>query len=719
MFDTATKSTVRQIAMALLVACGLLLATAATAGAAYTYVNDEDGVNDQPGQKDLTRHGVDPLSPAGTLLVTWNWDDIAVSGANTEDACALFDTDGDFNVNGALCVTTDGDPMAETATTAYSCGDDKADRCTQPVGVINPFTSQCDVAQTNTDPFDPDGDAAPADTTAECDVTISDFGAAAVLVNTCSYPSGQPNSDPSDCVLVPREGFLIIKKVTDPADSTETFNFALDGSQIFAAQGSDTSPTIAVRHDIEHAIAESSSAGWTLTDAECDNDSGSLAGDTLSGISIDAGETVTCTFNNRRHRGTLRVIKHVENDNSGTGAAGDFQLSVESGGADVDGSPAAGSETGTDYTLYSGDYVVSEQPVSGYSATYSGDCDASGNVTIADGDAKTCTITNDDDAHPSIDVQKDASPSIISSGDVVTYTISVDNDGDDPISNLVVSDPDCLAIAYVSGDDVNPNVLDTNETWKYTCSTAVIDDIVNTASAEGQGSEGGSASDSDTAEVDVIHPAVSLTKTPDKSIVAPGTVVVFTISVTNTGDTTLFNLQVTDSLCSSPPAYQSGDTGGDNAMTVGETWIYTCSAPITQNTTNVAVATASDQLQEPVVAQGDTVVTVESPPVQPAATPSVTIPVATRCVSKTLKIRPVYANGSPAQGVLYIDGKRVKTVKKSNPTFTINVSKYKAGKHSVRAVFTYTDATKVTATGRFDKCKARVTKRKKSPTFTG
>jgi hypothetical protein len=33
---------------------------------------------------------------------------------------------------------------------------------------------------------------------------LADVGAtSAVLLNTCSYPSGQPNSDPSDCVLVP------------------------------------------------------------------------------------------------------------------------------------------------------------------------------------------------------------------------------------------------------------------------------------------------------------------------------------------------------------------------------------------------------------------------------------------------------------------------------------------------------------------------------------
>ena len=49
--------------------------------------------------------------------------------------------------------------------------------------------------------------------------------------------------------------------------------------------------------------------------------------------------------------GTLRVIKQVINDNGGTKSAGDFNLHVKSGGTDVAGSPAAGSATGTVYTL--------------------------------------------------------------------------------------------------------------------------------------------------------------------------------------------------------------------------------------------------------------------------------------------------------------------------------------------------------------------------------
>ena len=96
--------------------------------------------------------------------------------------------------------------------------------------------------------------------------------------------------------------------------------------------------------------------------------------------------------------GTLRVIKQVVNDDGGTKTAADFTLHVKSGGSDVAGSPAAGSASGTVYTLPAGGYTVSEDaPPAGYAQTgISGDCAPNGTVTVVGGVQKTCTITNDD-----------------------------------------------------------------------------------------------------------------------------------------------------------------------------------------------------------------------------------------------------------------------------------------------------------------------------------
>src|SRR5437868_13460100 len=55
----------------------------------------------------------------------------------------------------------------------------------------------------------------------------------------------------------------------------------------------------------------------------------------------------------------------------------------------------AGAETpGTTVTLNAGTYSVDEAAVSGYTKTLGADCSG----TIANGETKTCTITNDDQA---------------------------------------------------------------------------------------------------------------------------------------------------------------------------------------------------------------------------------------------------------------------------------------------------------------------------------
>src|SRR5436190_13795167 len=150
------------IAVSAVVTLGVLGPAALPASAAFQFQNDENGANDQPGQKDLTRHGVDTSGLPTSVGVTWNWDNTSLSGSNTGDGCALFDTDNDARVNFAVCVTIEGDPAIQSSLSPrlYTCGDDKVDRCTQPVGQIASFSTTCDVAQTATDPF-PAGDDYP------------------------------------------------------------------------------------------------------------------------------------------------------------------------------------------------------------------------------------------------------------------------------------------------------------------------------------------------------------------------------------------------------------------------------------------------------------------------------------------------------------------------------------------------------------------------------
>lgn len=147
-----------------------------------------------------------------------------------------------------------------------------------------------------------------------------------------------------------------------------------------------------------YTVSEDTFAGYTpIFSGDCD---------TSGHVTLASGENKTCTISNDQNPptpsfATLHVIKHVLNDNGGTATASSFTLHVKGSGtsglSDVVGSPAAGVESpGTSYSLTAGTYVVSEDVFSGYTSSFSGDCNIGGSITLSSGDNKTCTITNDD-----------------------------------------------------------------------------------------------------------------------------------------------------------------------------------------------------------------------------------------------------------------------------------------------------------------------------------
>ena len=93
--------------------------------------------------------------------------------------------------------------------------------------------------------------------------------------------------------------------------------------------------------------------------------------------------------NNEPRQAKLTVIKQIVNDNGGNNVVPDFHLVVI-------GDTTVGVTSGIQTTILSGAYDVSETGVSGYVASFSGDCNAEGHIVLNPGDVKTCTITNDD-----------------------------------------------------------------------------------------------------------------------------------------------------------------------------------------------------------------------------------------------------------------------------------------------------------------------------------
>lgn len=98
-------------------------------------------------------------------------------------------------------------------------------------------------------------------------------------------------------------------------------------------------------------------------------------------ITLQPGDDKTCTITNDDIQPTLTVNKVV---NGGDKVIADFPLYV--GAIQV----VSGVKNG----FNAGNYVISETNQEGYSASFSGDCDAQGNISLSIGDVKSCTITN-------------------------------------------------------------------------------------------------------------------------------------------------------------------------------------------------------------------------------------------------------------------------------------------------------------------------------------
>ena len=82
----------------------------------------------------------------------------------------------------------------------------------------------------------------------------------------------------------------------------------------------------------------------------------------------------------------LTTIKVVINNDGGTKQVSDFPLSVS--GTSV--------TSGVSTEFQPGTYTATEGFDENYVATFSGDCDSGGTITLSAGDNKTCTITNND-----------------------------------------------------------------------------------------------------------------------------------------------------------------------------------------------------------------------------------------------------------------------------------------------------------------------------------
>jgi hypothetical protein len=242
----------------------------------------------------------------------------------------------------------------------------------------------------------------------------------------------------------------------------------------------------------------------------------------------------------------------------------------------------------------------------------------------------------------------------ILTGETVTWTYTVENNGNLVLSNVVVTDDngtplditDDFTANYVSGDTNADGKLGTTETWIFSASgTAQAGEYINIATVTGDwafGQDSGSVAGSEedcyygaTAAIDIVK----MTNGTDDEcpVVAVGDTVTWTYNITNGGDIALTNILVTDdngtplditddfnpdAVLGADLVHNVGDVNNDDVLDLTETWQYSATGTAVEgHYTNVATVTGdatddSQNTQTVDASEDDCYIAVEGPGVR-------------------------------------------------------------------------------------------------------
>ena len=193
-------------------------------------------------------------------------------------------------------------------------------------------------------------------------------------------------ADILDCTYTNRaRGTIVIEKITD--DGQGAFDYTSNTlspaawtlTTTGAGAGGKDSRTFADLAPGLYDADETIPAGWNLVSSSCSDNS------PVSAVSLQGGETVTCTFHNARERGAILIQKTRKHaaDGAGDHAHPNVNFTVTGGGLPAAGIPATTNSLGlacVDNLLLSsfvGDYTVTETVPAGYHSD-----DASKDVTV-------------------------------------------------------------------------------------------------------------------------------------------------------------------------------------------------------------------------------------------------------------------------------------------------------------------------------------------------
>ncbi|MCW3485393.1 gliding motility-associated C-terminal domain-containing protein [Chitinophaga nivalis] len=172
-----------------------------------------------------------------------------------------------------------------------------------------------------------------------------------------------------------------------------------------------------------------------------------------------------------------------------------------------------------------------------------------GNVAVI-GDPVDPTNPRDTARFAVLSIKKTVDKNVVKPGDVVTFTVSVTNNGLKDTLDLQVTDQP-QGFTYVSNTTTSGSYNSGSGVWTVDALKGSTQTLTLVMTANASGPYGNVAVIGD--PVDPTNPrdtarfaVLSIKKTVDKSVVKPGDAVTFTVSVTNSGLKDTLGLQVTD-----------------------------------------------------------------------------------------------------------------------------------------------------------------------------
>ena len=489
-------------------------------------------------------------------------------GGTTKTPGVYDSLSGTFQITGVLTLDAEGDPNAvfifKTATTLITAG-------ASSVNLINGAKASNVFWQVGSSATLGGASDFKGTILALTDISLGD---GADIYGRALARNGAVTLSGVSIITVPAT-LHIIKHVVGGVSLAPAFTIGVTGTNVSTSSfaGSETGVDV-VLDPGAYTVNEGSVAGYTKSlGANC---SGTIAG----------GETRTCTITNTYVAppvtATIHIIKHVINDNTGTTLAPGFLIGVT--GTNVSTSSFAGSEAGVDVTVDAGAYSVDEATVSGYVKSLSADCSG----TIAGGETKNCTITNDDIVVPPVPTSTITVIKTVVGGTKTFVNFPLFVNGILVSSSIpqVFSAP----ASYTVTETADPNysrsfggACDSGGHFTLAPGDTKVCTILNTyvASAGGGGSS----------YTVPVPPIITVLKVPSPLALPGGSgSVTYTYTLRNIGTVPVTNITMVDDSCSSI-AFNSGDTNSDSKLDVGETWIYKCSTTLSITHTNTVVAT--------------------------------------------------------------------------------------------------------------------------------